>query len=356
MITQERPAFYTNERYSEYCGLSTDNKTTIEAYNGDEFYEINSGKLYKYNADAATWVEQLMSGDGDGDFKADGSIPMIGNLYMNGNAIMGVKSISNTNSGMAIESEVSMNNHKITDVLTPTEENDVATKEYVDGYSMPKTGGTMTGNLYIAPENTSSIIMATMASGAVVQFKDDENTYINTSIDTPSSVIRISSGASQTPVILRGIGEPSIETDAVNKKYIEDTYGTMSGATFSFNGVTRVQNVGGVGSDHDAANKYYVDRHTKYIEQFVTAVVVEAKSTASAEVSITLPATYDDTTHDFVASVCATTGIALLCSVIKKQVVSSSGGSWLRVTYLAYNPTDTTLTENLQIQVLCISK
>lgn len=58
MITLERPAYYDSKRYNEYCGLSTDDKTTISAYNGDEFYEINTGKYYKYNQVSNEWVEQ----------------------------------------------------------------------------------------------------------------------------------------------------------------------------------------------------------------------------------------------------------------------------------------------------------
>ncbi len=58
MITLERPAYYDSKRYNEYCGLSTDDKTTISAYNGDEFYEINTGKYYKYNQVSNEWVKQ----------------------------------------------------------------------------------------------------------------------------------------------------------------------------------------------------------------------------------------------------------------------------------------------------------
>lgn len=58
MITLERPAYFTNERYAEYCGLSNDDKTTIDANNADEFYEINTGKTYKYNETSDEWVEQ----------------------------------------------------------------------------------------------------------------------------------------------------------------------------------------------------------------------------------------------------------------------------------------------------------
>ena len=66
MITLERPAYYDSKRYNEYCGLSTDEKTTISAYNGDEFYEINTGKYYKYNQVSNEWVEQPTSGGGGG--------------------------------------------------------------------------------------------------------------------------------------------------------------------------------------------------------------------------------------------------------------------------------------------------
>lgn len=58
MITLERPAYYSAQRYSEYCGLSTDDKATIKAENGDEFYEIDTGKIYKYNATSNEWVVQ----------------------------------------------------------------------------------------------------------------------------------------------------------------------------------------------------------------------------------------------------------------------------------------------------------
>lgn len=58
MITLERPAYYGAKRYSEYTGLSTDDKLIIDAYNSDEFYEIDTGKIYKYNAASNEWIEQ----------------------------------------------------------------------------------------------------------------------------------------------------------------------------------------------------------------------------------------------------------------------------------------------------------
>lgn len=58
MITLERPAYYSNDRYAEYNGLSTDDKAIIKAYNADKFYEINTGKTYRYNEASNEWIEQ----------------------------------------------------------------------------------------------------------------------------------------------------------------------------------------------------------------------------------------------------------------------------------------------------------
>lgn len=58
MITLERPAYYINDRYAEYNGLSTDDKATIKAYNADKFYEIDTGKTYRYNEASNEWIEQ----------------------------------------------------------------------------------------------------------------------------------------------------------------------------------------------------------------------------------------------------------------------------------------------------------
>lgn len=58
MITLERPAYFANNRYAEYCGLSTDDKSTIDAYNADMFYEIDTAKYYRYNEASEEWIEQ----------------------------------------------------------------------------------------------------------------------------------------------------------------------------------------------------------------------------------------------------------------------------------------------------------
>lgn len=58
MITLTRPAYYSNFRNNQYCGLSTDDKLKIPANNGDEYYEIDTAKIYIYNETSNEWIVQ----------------------------------------------------------------------------------------------------------------------------------------------------------------------------------------------------------------------------------------------------------------------------------------------------------
>lgn len=58
MITLTRPAYYSNFRNNQYCGLEKDDKSTISASNGDEYYEIDTAKLYIYNEVSNEWILQ----------------------------------------------------------------------------------------------------------------------------------------------------------------------------------------------------------------------------------------------------------------------------------------------------------
>lgn len=58
MITLTRPAYYDKYRYAQYCGLEKDDKSIISASNGDEYYEIDTAKFYRYNEASHEWIEQ----------------------------------------------------------------------------------------------------------------------------------------------------------------------------------------------------------------------------------------------------------------------------------------------------------
>ena len=50
--TQDR-----NNPILEIRGLSTDNKPTENITNGSSFIEMNTGKIYFYNAESEQWIE-----------------------------------------------------------------------------------------------------------------------------------------------------------------------------------------------------------------------------------------------------------------------------------------------------------
>lgn len=61
MITLIRPAYYENERRAEYRGVSSDDKSTVKAKNGDKFYEIDTSKWFIYDEDISAWVDMGIS-------------------------------------------------------------------------------------------------------------------------------------------------------------------------------------------------------------------------------------------------------------------------------------------------------
>lgn len=452
MITLERPAFYENKRYAEYCGLSTDSKADIKASNADEFYEIDTGDVYKY-AEGSGWIKQASQGGGSGsggDFKADGTVPMTGNLNMNGKSIVGVHSISNTNTGLAIESETSLNNHKITDLLDPTADQDAATKkyvddhsllgddglidadlnmnehaiinahkistdgpaplyigatieatgtnaprltgatdgtaafvkadtqseyvaisvgattakthaaskDYVDSYAMPKVGGTMTGNLYISPDGASSIIFAPMGTGAAMQFKDSDESYTNVAIDTASSSIRLSSGASSEPIVLRGVATPQIDSDAVNMKFITDSYVPVANSRFTFPGVTMVENVATPGQPMQAANKGYVDNSIANAFTIVngeaTDIHVAGSGSINGQIRLTMPSWFVQGTSKASFGI-STTVDWILCSITADTWGQADDDSvFVDVRYLLFNTSTNEATATVKISCVAV--
>lgn len=64
MISLDRASYQVQPRYAEYAGLSTDVKPVESINNGDEFQEINTGKVYKFDIDTAQWYEQPTGGGG----------------------------------------------------------------------------------------------------------------------------------------------------------------------------------------------------------------------------------------------------------------------------------------------------
>lgn len=62
-LTMKRASFQTQQRVADFCGLSTDEKpnktnTTVPIPNGSLFYEMDTQKKYRYDADSDDWIAQ----------------------------------------------------------------------------------------------------------------------------------------------------------------------------------------------------------------------------------------------------------------------------------------------------------
>lgn len=200
-----------------------------------------------------------------GDFKSDGSVPMQGNLYMNGNNIMGVKSISNTDSGMAIESEVSLNNHKITDLLDPVAEQDAATKKYVDSYSLLGDDGKIDSNLDM---NEHSIVNAHKIStdgpaplyiGATIEETGTNAPRLTATSDGSAAFVKASTQNEYVPLF---VGAPTATSHAVTKEYSDGKTNALQASAILKSGgkmTGKLKLTGNPVDNDDAANKGYVD-------------------------------------------------------------------------------------------------
>lgn len=56
MITLYRPAGYVSPRASEFTGKSIDTKPNHVA-NGSVYYELDTGRIYRYDAENSRWME-----------------------------------------------------------------------------------------------------------------------------------------------------------------------------------------------------------------------------------------------------------------------------------------------------------
>ena len=204
-------------------------------------------------------------GDGVGDFMADGSVTMTGNLNMGANAILGVKSISNTDSGLAIESETSLNNHRITDLLTPVDDNDAATKAYVDSHSLLGDDGQIDADLNM---NEHGIINAHRIStdgpaplylGATIEEAGTNAPRLTGATDGSAAFVKADTQATYVPV---SVGTPTAASHAVTKEYSDGKTNALQASAILKSGgkmTGRLKLTGNPAEDDDAANKGYVD-------------------------------------------------------------------------------------------------
>lgn len=212
MITTGRAAYQKENRYAEYAGLSSDNKTSNDVIknpqNGDVFKEIDTGKIFKYNADTQQWVEQPASGGGGGGQTS------------------GVTSFNGRNGA-----------------VTPQEGD--YTAEQVG--ALPISGGTMTGNIDMGGNNVDHVAYVKAAgtyenagiqfssNGTIINFVTGNSTALELSANAVNVVnhkIRNVAGIEMSNSgIITGLGEPVNDEDAATKGYVDNAVASGGGTS-----------------------------------------------------------------------------------------------------------------------------
>lgn len=230
--------------------------STIRAADGGYLLDANQFR-YDKDAQGRPVLHVKPGAEGDGDFMADGSVEMTGNLRMGGNSISGVHSISNTDSGLAIESELSMNNHKITDLLDPVDEQDAATKGYVDGTRT--TDLDMNEHAIINAHKISTDGPAPLYIGPTIESGDVNAPRLTATTAGEAAFVKASTQAEYVPV---NVGAPSATSHATTKEYVDGKVGAVQASALLKSGGTMVGKLmlrGEPTADNEAATKGYVD-------------------------------------------------------------------------------------------------
>lgn len=234
----------------------------------DGAYMLN-GEQFNYTKDElgrpVLNVNSGGQGGGEGDFKANGSEPMTGNLQMNGNAIMGVKSISNTDTGIAIESDVDINNHKISSLLDPIEAQDAATKKYVDEHSVLGSDGKIDSELdmnehaIVNVHKISTNGPAPLYIGPTIESVETNAPRLTATTDGSAAFVKASTQNEYVPV---AVGAPTDANHATTKSYVDGKVGAVQASALLKSGGTMVGKLilrGEPAEANEAATKDYVD-------------------------------------------------------------------------------------------------
>lgn len=297
MITTQRPAYYDADRINRYCGLSTDDKSAIDAQNGDELYLIDTGTTYCYDADGKKWVAQPTSGGGGGDRELGDYLPlsggtMTGNIDMGSNRLLNVENIAMDRIGtgglyigsvtqpsgttgarmvgvygdnaVAFVKPDTINTYVPISVGTPEYNYQAATKKYVD-------------------DGTAKCVqLTTAASGqikAYVQNGDKQDVLLVSSAGSGNALVRYG-GEGRITVT----GNPTADSHVANKGYVDDKVSTLQSAVEIVSNIASSASQfaedalpksggtmtgtltlsGSPTADNHAANKAYVDSNAAY--------------------------------------------------------------------------------------------
>ena len=200
------------------------------------------------------YVDNAVSGAGSGDFKADGSVTATGDFNM----------------GL----------HKITNLAMPVEGTDAASRNYVFINFLPKTGGTLTGNLKVVSDSASVTVEGNSGAGMVVSGATNGGVptgelIVQDSNQSNSSYIRLTASATGNEIAcdsrlvinanevdfgnikVTGIATPTANTDAANKAYVDSKVGGGSQVISKYGSFTSLNALDVTFTEYDATKCYW---------------------------------------------------------------------------------------------------
>lgn len=200
------------------------------------------------------YVDNAVSGAGSGDFKADGSVTATGDFNM----------------GL----------HKITNLAMPVEGTDAASRNYVFINFLPKTGGTLTGNLKVASDSASVTVEGNSGAGMVVSGATNSGVptgelIVQDSNQSNSSYIRLTASATGNEIAcdsrlvinanevdfgnikVTGIATPTANTDAANKAYVDSKVGGGSQVISKYGSFTSLNALDVTFTEYNASKCYW---------------------------------------------------------------------------------------------------
>lgn len=225
MITLTRPAYYDKHRYAQYCGLEKDDKSTISASNGDEYYEIDTAKIYIYNEASNEWILQ----PSDTAPIDTGLPPMtsetVGHFLSNDGSVTKWQSIASKNFVIGLTEDVDNGTYTAdktwVEIKTAYDESQNIVIR-LDGSEMPLMNASMANNGN-----------ATLVFG-YTEIKEQEGNVVTRAInylhqddvdiwrDSVASGEYVSKSGSTMTGPLRLVETPNYENEAITKKYADE--------------------------------------------------------------------------------------------------------------------------------------
>lgn len=225
MITLTRPAYYSNFRNNQYCGLEKDDKSIISASNGDEYYEIDTAKIYIYNEASHEWIVQP-----DDTAAIDTGLPPItsetmGHFLSNDGSVTKWQAIASKNFVIGLTEDVDNGTYTAdktwVEIKTAYDESQNIVIR-LDGSEMPLMNASM------ANDGNATLVFG------YTEIKEQEGSVVTRAInylhqddvdiwrDSVASGEYVSKSGSTMTGPLRLVETPNYENEAITKKYADE--------------------------------------------------------------------------------------------------------------------------------------